>query len=310
MRQPIPDVDFRLLEIFQEVYRTRSVSEAAENIELSQPSVSIALGKLRKRFNDPLFVRTSKGMEPTPLAAELMERLSEALGLLASALQHRIVFDPKQSDRCFYICMTDISQIVLLPRLLNYLKDAAPSVRIMVINISADTPKLLESGEADLAIGFMPQLEAGFYQQKLFSQHFVCMLRKDHPRIGDSISLEQFTSEAHIQVTTSGTGHWIIDKVLAEKRLNRRIALRVPNFLGIGLIVANTDLLVTVPARLGEALASTPNLKTLAAPVAFPQYAVKQHWHERYHHDPRSQWLRRVVAELFLQSAQDKDLPD
>jgi len=300
------DVDLKLLTIFQEIYRTRSVSQAAENIRLSQPTLSIALGKLRKRFNDPLFVRTSAGMEPTPLAAELLVPVSEALGLLAYALRHQIVFDPKQSERCFRICMTDISQIVMLPRLLNYLKDAAPSIRIEVINISAMTPKLLESGEADLAIGFMPQLEAGFYQQKLFSQRFVCMLRKDHPRIGDRLSLKQFVEESHLQVAASGTGHWIIDKLLDEKHVERKIALRVPNFLGIGLIVANTDLLVTVPKLLGEALAGTADIKTIKPPINFPPYAVKQHWHERYHHDPRNQWLRSVVAGLFLQSMPGK----
>lgn len=301
------DIDLKLLTILQEIYRTRSVSQAAENIQLSQPSVSIALGKLRKRFNDPLFVRTSAGMEPTPLASELMHPVGEAMSLLAYALRHHIVFDPKQSERCFRICMTDISQIVLLPRLLNHLKDAAPSIRIEVLNIAADTPRLLESGEADLAIGFMPQLEAGFYQQKLFSQRFVCMLRKDHPRIGDKLSLSQFVEESHVQVVTSGTGHWIIDKVLEDKRVDRKIALRVPNFLGIALIVANSDLLVTIPVRLAEALATTPNVKMLRAPVNFPAYAVKQHWHERYHHDPRNQWLRSVVAELFLESAQARE---
>jgi DNA-binding transcriptional LysR family regulator len=296
------DVDLKLLTIFQEIFRTRSVSLAAENIRVSQPTVSVGLAKLRRRFNDPLFVRTSAGMEPTPLASELLMPVSEALGLLRYALRHQVVFDPKKSERCFRICMTDISQIVLLPRLLNHLKEAAPSIRIEVIHISATTPKLLESGEADLAIGFMPQLEVGFHRQQLFTQRFVCMLRKDHPRVGERLSLKIFREESHMQVTTPGTGHWIIDKVLEEKQVTRKIALRVPSFLGIASIVANTDLLATVPERLGEALMHSANVKTLKPPINFPSYAVKQHWHERYHHDPRNQWLRSVVAELFLDS--------
>src|SRR5258706_12758420 len=122
------DVDLKLLTIFQEIFRTRSVSQAAENLRVSQPTVSVGLAKLRKRFNDPLFVRTSAGMEPTPLATELLAPVSEALGLLSYALRHQIVFDPKKSDRCFRVCMTDISQLVLFPRLLNQLKEAAPSI--------------------------------------------------------------------------------------------------------------------------------------------------------------------------------------
>jgi DNA-binding transcriptional LysR family regulator len=300
------DVDLKLLTIFQETCRTRSVSQAAEKIGVSQPTVSAGLAKLRKRFNDPLLVRTSRGMEPTPLAIELLTPVGEALGLLRSALLHQIVFDPERSDRRFHICLTDISQIVLLPRLLDHLKEAAPSIRIEVTDISAITPRLLESGEADLAIGFMPQLDAGFYQQKLFTQSMVCMLRKDHPRVGERLTLKMFVGESHMQVTTSGTGHGIIDKVLEEKQVKRQIALRVPSFLGIASIVANTDLLAIVPDRLAEVLLHSANVKILKPPIAFPVFAVKQHWHKRFHHDPGNRWLRNVVAELFLDSTQSE----
>jgi len=295
------DIDVKQMAIFEEIYRTRSVSQAAEDMRVSQPTISIGLRKLRKRFNDPLFVRTSEGMEPTPLASELLKPISESLSLLRYVLRHKIVFDPSQSDRCFRICMTDISQVVLLPPLLNRLKEIAPSIRIDVIPISAKTPKLLESGEADLAIGFMPQVEAGYHRQKLFAQRFVCMLRKDHPRIGDKLTLKQFAQERHIEIATSATGHWIIDKVFEEKKVKRKIALRIPDFLGIALIVANTDLIATVPERLGEVLAQSARIKILKPPISFPSYVVEQHWHERYHRDPRNNWLRGIVAELFLE---------
>jgi len=295
------EIDLKLLAIFEEIYRTRSVSEAAENLRFSQPTVSIGLAKLRKFFNDPLFVRTSSGMNPTPQATKLYPPVIEALEQLKRALRTHVVFEPRTSSRCFRICMTDISQVVLLPELLNHLKDTAPHVRIEVLNIGHNASSLLESGEADLAIGFIPQLEAGFYQQSLFSQRFVCMVRSDHPRIGGKLTLRQFEHEAHIQVITSGTGHYVIDKVIAQRKVKRKIALRVPNFLGIALIVAKSDLIVTVPMRLGETMARMAKVKTIDPPFAFPSYAVKQHWHERYHHDPRNQWLRSVVAKLFCE---------
>jgi DNA-binding transcriptional LysR family regulator len=126
-------------------------------------------------------------------------------------------------------------------------------------------------------------------------------VRAGHPRVGARLSLQQFKREAHIQVVTSGTGHAIVDKMLDRERIKRRIALRIPSFLGLGSIVANTDLLATAPQRLGESLAERHKLRLLAPPVRLPSYAVKQHWHERFHHDPGNQWLRGVVAELFLE---------
>jgi len=227
--------------------------------------------------------------------------IREALELLRKVTGHQLRFDPATADRTFRICMTDISQIVLLPRLLARVRAAAPQVRIDVAEISAATPKTLESGEADIALGFMPQLEAGFFQQKLFSQHFICMASRDHPRIREKLSLKQFREESHLLVTASGTGHWIVDKVMEQHKLERRIVLRVPGFLGLGAMVASTDLIAVVPRILGELLVKRERIHLYESPIKLPTYQVKQHWHERYHHDPGNQWLRRVVAELFCE---------
>jgi DNA-binding transcriptional LysR family regulator len=297
-----PEPDLKLLRVFDEIYRTGSLTATGERMGLSQPTVSIGLAKLRRYFRDPLFVRTSRGMQPTPHAAELLGPVRQALGLLDDALGHRASFDPQQATRPFHICMTDISQVVMLPALLNRLKQMGVPAPIEVSHISADTPAMLEAGEADLAIGFMPQLEAGFYQQALFDQNFICMVRANHPRIGSTLTLAQFTREAHIQITTSGTGHAIIDKTLEARRIGRRIAMRVPNFLGIAHIVAETDFIVTVPQLLGTVLLGTANIKLCVPPVKLPSYQVKQHWHERFHQDPANKWLRALVAELFLAS--------
>src|SRR5260221_1801542 len=185
------DVDLKLLTVFEEVYKTRSVSHAAANIGATQPSISIALAKLRRLFNDPLFVRTSRGMEPTPHAEEVIKPIREAIALLRSTLGSRVVFDPLTSTRTFRISMSDISQIVMLPALMTHLEEAAPSVGIEILHITQETPRALESGDADLGIGFMPQLMAGFYQQTLFEQRFVCVVRKDHPRVRSKLTFPQ-----------------------------------------------------------------------------------------------------------------------
>lgn len=293
-------LDFRLLKIFDAIYATGSLTQAAQRLGRSQPTVSLALGKLRTYFKDPLFVKASNRMAPTPFADTLVRSVREALHLMDSALGTRPVFTPEHSDRTFRVCMTDISQIVLLPALSNRLREVAPAVRVEVINISELTPKMLENGEADLAIGFMPQLDSGYYQQKLFWQNFVCLVRADHPRIGSRLTLRQFREEAHLQVVTAGTGHAFADKLLEQAGVQRRIALRIPNFLGVASIIASTDLIATIPQGLGESFAQQHKLRVLPVPVKFPDYAVKQHWHERYHQDPANQWLRAVVAKLFI----------
>ena len=221
--------------------------------------------------------------------------------MIEDALRHKVTFDPQQTERCFRVCMTDISQVVLLPGLLNHLNVVAPSMRIEVIPIAADTPKLLESADADLAIGFMPPLEAGYFEQTLFTQAYVCVARAGHPRIRNSLTLKNFTEESHLEIVSSGTGHWIVEKVLAEKKIQPRIALKLPNFLGMGAIVASTDVIGTVPQRLAETMAQASKIRIFKPPIAFPEYAVKQHWHERFHSDPRNRWLRETVASLFLE---------
>lgn len=295
-------LDLEWLILFDEIYKTGSVSRAAERRGLAQGTASIALNKLRSHFADKLFSRTSNGMEPTPYAQKIHPTLREAIALLEKASGVREIFAPEIADRTFRISITDISEIVLLPTLLNHLRQVAPKMRIEAENISTDSPRRLESGEVDIAVGFMPQLEAGFYQQTLFTQDYVCLAAKNHPRVNAKLGKAAFLREAHIVVSSSGTGHSIVDKVLAQHGIKREVALRLPSFLGVARIVAQTELLVIVPKRLGDTLASQDNVIVLDPPIRLPTYSVKQHWHERFHADPANAWLRRTLSELFSKS--------
>jgi DNA-binding transcriptional LysR family regulator len=292
--------DMELLAVFEEIYNTGSITRAAENLGMAQPTVSIALSKLRSHFGDPLFSRTPRGMEPTPHATEILADVRAATAALHNALRYKKEFEPVRSEREFKICMTDISEIVLLPTLLNHLKQVAPAMRIDVTTISPNTPTQLSSGEVDLAVGFMPHLEAGFYQQKLFDQNFVCLVAVNHPRIDASITRKVFLDEGHVLIKSSGTGHSIVEKTMTGKGMERRVELKVPSFLGVARIVAQTEFIATVPERFGSAMAQQEKVRMLAPPIRLPNFSVKQHWHERFHADPANQWLRRVMAELFL----------
>jgi DNA-binding transcriptional LysR family regulator len=297
-------LDLGWLEVFVQIYQTKSVTRAAAQLGMEQASASIALNKLRQHFDDRLFVRTADGMVPTPRAQGIYPEVHEALLRLETARGAPAAFSPSHAVREFRICMTDISEIIILPTLINYLQKTAPGLVVEAEKISADSRQRLASGDVDLAVGFLPDLEAGFYQQSLFEQDFVCLAAKNHPRIQGQLSPRLFSSEDHILVTTSGTGHAIVDKVLARQNIERRVVLRVPSFLGVARIVAQTDFLVVVPRQLGMALATQEQVQVLEPPIRLPHYQVKQHWHERFNHDAGSSWLRQTMANLFTRAPQ------
>jgi DNA-binding transcriptional LysR family regulator len=195
--------------------------------------------------------------------------------------------------------MTDISQLVLLPRLWETLSVAAPHIRIDILPLSLDIAHQLESGEADLALGLMPQLDAGFYQNVLFSQQFACMVSAHHPRIQHELRLEQYASENHAVVNSSGAAPLILDQEIERLGILRKVALNIPNFIGAALVVEHTDLILTIPERLADVLQGRAAVRIFPVPFKLPQYEVKQHWHERFHNDPGSQWLRRVITGLM-----------
>ncbi|NIF55066.1 LysR family transcriptional regulator [Burkholderia sp. Ax-1724] len=293
------DIDLKLLQIFDEIYTGGSVSRAAEKLALSQPTLSVGLSKLRRRFNDPLFVRGAGGMRPTPHAEALIEPIREVLRLLQYTLSLQAVFDPMSSARVFRIAMTDISQVVLLPQILAQVRVTAPNVRIETSHISADTPTQLETGEIDLTIGYMPHIEAGFYQQKLFDDHVVCLLRTGHPRIGPRLTLKSYLSEAHLEVQVTGSGFVAVTKMLETEAPQRRVHLRIPSYLGIGEILAGSDLLATVPHLLADVLQRRNALRALPVPIGLPCFTIRQYWHARFHHNPACRWIRQTVGDLF-----------
>lgn len=292
-------LDLDWLHVFVEVYKTHSVSRAAAALGMEQASASVALNKLRRQFNDPLFCRTSMGMEPTPKAMDIYPDLQMAVARIDLARGNDRLFDPVAARRVFRLCMTDISEIVLLPQLINHLQIAAPQVSVEVDTITPESRRRLESGDADLAVGYMPQLDSGFYQRALFAQDYVCLAAQNHPRIKGKLTRKNFIQEGHVGVTSLGTGHAVVDKRLARLGLERRTVLRVPSFLGVATVVAQTELLVVVPRQLGDLMARQHAVQILPPPVALPTYKVKQHWHERFNADAGNVWMRKTMMHLF-----------
>jgi len=294
--------DLKLLQLFDLLYDARSVTRVAEQLGQSQPTVSIWLARLREHLQDPLFIRTPGGMAPTPQADALIGPCREILESLRRFVAWEIAFDPATAQRRFRICMTDASHITLLPRLLAHVRAQAPGIRLEAAGIDGNTERALESGEADLAIGYVPWLSGGIYQQQLYQQDWVCLTNRHHARIRTRLGLKQYRSEGHV-VIASGTGAQLLEQALARERIEREVVLELPGFLGLGTIIQTTDLIATLPRHIAQTLAQANQLAVHPCPVPVEGFAVRQHWHARYHHEAGNRWLRSVVMQLFGSAA-------
>jgi len=291
------DVDLNLLRVFDAVLAERGVTRAAVRLGLTQPAVSNALARLRGVFGDALFVRTPAGMDATPFARELAEPVRQALALLDSALAHGPGFDPASSTRAFRFYMSDLGQIEFLPPLVERAHRAAPGVRFEAVALDVeDIDGALAAGTLDLAVGFLPGLGPPVRRRRLFRDPYVCLMRKDHPI--QALTKKKFVEASHALVSYRG-GHHVIEEALERAGLARRIALRVPHFTVVPMVLEKSDLLLTLPARVARVFERRGHFKSLPPPVPIPPADVAVHWHERFEADPGNRWLRELVIELL-----------
>jgi DNA-binding transcriptional LysR family regulator len=297
----LSQIDLNLLLVFHQLLIDRRVSAAATSLGLSQPAASNALRRLRQLLGDALFLRTPHGMEPTPYALQLAEPVALALGTLHTALNERASFDPATSTRAFTLAMTDVGEVYFLPVLMDALARTTPGVTLRAVSVTDPALKdHMASGQVDLALGLLPQLQAGFFQQVLFHQPYVCLMRNGHALAArPSLSLADFKAADHVQVESAGTGHSRVDEALQRHGLTRRIRLTLPHFVALGQVLASTDLIATVPERYAQRAVQPFGLTTRPLPVALPGSAIHQFWHARLQRDPGCQWLRALVASTF-----------
>ena len=295
----VQDIDLNLLRVFDAVLRERSVTAAAAHLGLTQPAVSNALARLRALFGDPLFVRTSAGMDATPLARSVAEPIRQALALLESALAHGPGFEPATATRAFRFYMSDLGQVEFLPPLVERVQRLAPGVRLEAVAFDPeDIGDALGAGALDLAVGFLPALGPPVERQALFRDPYRCLMRADHP-IGKTLTKKKFLEASHVLVTYRGGGHRVIEEALERAGVARRIALRVPHFTVVPMVLERTDLVLTLPARVARVYERRGNFRALPPPVPIPPAEVAVHWHERFAADPGNRWLREQVVDLF-----------
>jgi DNA-binding transcriptional LysR family regulator len=304
------EIDLNLLVVYNQLLLDRSVSTSAEKLGMTQPAVSNALKRLRAVLNDELFLRTARGMEPTPYALHLAEPVIYALNTLQMALTTRDSFDPLTSTRNFQLAMTDIGEMYFMPPLMGALAKAAPYVRVSTVRPNSGNLKEdMESGTVDLALGLQPNLQSGFFQRRLFRHKYVCVFRKGHPLAKAPMTLKQFTELEHVGVVAANTGHGEVDGFLERAGIKRKMRLIVPHFIAVGHILQSTDLISTLPERFAERCETPFGLVTSPHPVRLPDIAINLFWHAKLNRDPANMWIRQVFVELFADGDGERPAP-
>lgn len=300
----IRGVDLNLLVIFDAMARHRSVNKAAEAVGLSQPATSAALARLRSLFDDALFVRTGSQMEPTPRALALAPAVRRVVETIRNDILQPAGFEPATAQRSFTILTPDIGEVAFLPGVLRRLRQEAPHVKLQAVSKPRTAAaEALEAGEADLAVGFFPDLQkAGYFRQALFKTSYTCIADARNGAAGARMTLKQYLAARHIVVLPDGREH-LLDRFLEDKGWHRQVTLELSHFLSLLSLLPGSDLIATVPDDIATVVGRHVAVKRIELPFRPPQIQVQQWWHRRMQDDPANRWLRALFYEVNRRDA-------
>jgi len=295
-------VDLNLLTVFDAVITEGSVTRAAEKIGMSQPAMSIALSRFRHIAKDELFERTGRGLRPTPRAMELAAPIRRALDIVTDALEHGTDFDMSRSDRSFNVVLSGIGEIVMLPALMQRLESAGSRININTRHVAhSDMQKEMHYGNIDLYMWIVPIESSEIICEQIGNTSEVCLVRENHPSVGDSLSVKEFTKLRHVTFHMPGTyGPSIIDRELWRLGLKRKHSMSVHSYFDAPRVLAQTDMVCTMPKVLGRHFARVHGLKMVGSPLRleFPVFLL---WPKAVEKDKGHQWLRETLIEIFKQ---------
>lgn len=292
-------IDANLLISLDALLREGSVTKAAQRVGLTQSAMSHALGRLRDQLGDPLLVRAGRHMVLTPRAEALAPRVARVVREMAQIFASEESFDPASLERSFSIRTTDHIQFVLMPELDAILNAEAPRVDLVMSPLIEHDVDALRNGSSDIGVGMFEDLPPDVHQQALFTDRFVCLVREGHPAAGGGLTLAQYGATPHVLVGARGNkpNSGIVDRLLAEHGIKRRVARTVPHFLIAPFIVASSDVIVTLSERLAQRLVPLlGGLQILEPPLALEPYTLSMAWHERYDNDSAHRWLRDAMV--------------
>ncbi|MBW2941707.1 LysR family transcriptional regulator [Zhongshania aquimaris] len=288
-------IDLNLFTVFDAIYSQQSLTRAAGVLHVSQPAVSSSLAKLRSIFDDPLFVRTSTGMTPTPLARQLVSTVRESLKNLDNCIATRIPFEASTARRTFRLHATENAELILLPVLLKQLKQHAPQIDLEVVFIDRrEVAYEMASGKIHLAVDAPLLSHPELLSQPLQTDDYVCVMRENHPLTATEFNLNDFLEHEHIHISSrmKGSGH--IDLALRSIGQKRRIALRLQHYAALPALLAQSDFIAAVPA----AVANHWQLSNRPLPFDTPKLELQLFWHKSVEHDPAVLWLREFTLAL------------
>lgn len=288
-------LDLNLLVAFDTIYTERNLTRAAEILHITQPAVSNALGRLRTTFNDPLFVRTSEGMTPTPLARDIVARVRKALQLVESCVDVDSAFEPADSDKTLQCSFSDLAEVLLLPGLLARIRTKAPGMALRSYYVPRDEmPTELAAGTLDIAVDVTFVNDSDLHHTPLLKEDYVCAVRKDHPTIRRKPTMRQYLSLGHVHVSSRRKGVGTVDQSLKTQGHRRTISARVRDYTAAPLIIKTTDLACTLP----RVLAKQAGLRAFSLPFETPPVSMHLYWHKSANADPANAWLRGLLGEV------------
>lgn len=305
-------VDLNLLVAFEALYIHQSVTIAAQHIHIGQPAMSAALGRLRSLFDDELFVRVGREMKPTVRAVAIAPQVISALDTIRATLADLQTFDPASSQKTFTIATSDYFASMILPELLGILSQQAPQVNLRLLPVEKESLiNSIAQDTMDVAVGTFANLPSYIVQKTLLSEKFVGIARSGHPALKDGVmSLENFVGFPHALFTLRRDDIGIIDQVLAQQELKRRITLTVPYWFALPSAIASSDLLVAIPSCMATHVTQHYSLQVFDIPLNLSSWSISMVWSTVNDQNPENLWLRQTIQRACQRIVEGRNIKD
>ena len=289
-------VDLNLFVVLEAIYREGNITRAGHQLNLTQPAISHALKRLRELLRDPLFVRQGPHMVPTPFTRNMIGQVRQALQLLEVNLHESRSFVPEHSRRSFHLSLWEYTESLILPSLVERLLSTAPGMTISTSRVKRrDLEAELARGAVDLAIEIPMTMSDRIRGKALLREPFVVMARKDHPAIKDTLDLNTYIAQRHVQVSSRRHGPSLVDVELSRRGLSREVFLRIQNNCAASMVVNQTDMLLTLPERQARLVNLGSLNRVYPFPLSEPHLEAHIYWHESVENDPANRWLRDEI---------------
>ncbi len=295
-------MDYNLFPVFVEIVRHRNVSKAASVLGITQSAASNALSRLRYMLGDKLFIRASHGVVPTEYALKIAGRIEAAVEELKiigteESLRH---IEISGITRRFRIVASDLEESLIVPKLVEYLGKDAPGIQLEIRPYNRNTIKdEFQLNNADLVMAYLVDSYANTTSMDLLYQDFCCAVRKGHPKIKGSISLQEFIQHNHILVSPDKGGfHGLVDDKLKERGVKRKVVVSAPHFLSGCQLCAYSNHVITLPRFLAEQVADPFKLNLFELPFQMDGFTIGIHWHQRLDNDPEHKVIRELIQKI------------